>query len=146
MFGWLKKRPPRATLHFKDSLSAFAFACETLSSEISSGAVLSALVLDASEETGEGPAVKRESDGNQTAILKVCSSDGGFTSIAGSASPNGPTLRPGDLVSWRAIRRVEGRGVGYGDERSEWIGMILARLKPEYEPGRGWAIELPFSN
>lgn len=146
MFGWFKKAPPPSPLYFNDALAAFGYSCEVLNCDISFGAVLPALVLDASKEIGEGPSVKREADGNQTAILKVCSGDGGFTSIAGSASPNGPTLRPGDLVSWRAIRRIEGRGVGYGDERSEWIGMIVARLKPEYEPGRGWAIELPFSN
>lgn len=149
MFNWLKKTrqsaaPDTPPLYFKDNNAAFKFACEFLLTKIEAGAYLPALVQDASEVLGTGNAVKKQADGNQTALLTVSASDGGFTVAAATAGPRGPDLKPGDLVIWLAgepIAHLQGK---YEDQRMTWGGLIIAKLQPEYTQGRGWAIEQPF--
>ena len=143
MFGWLKKSNATPPLRFKDSEAAFAYACEFLQSNLSPGAVLPALVLDARTVGGE-VAVKVQPDGTQITMLKVCSKDNGFMVMASSASPQGPKLRPGDLVAWQAGSQVAELASLSPDSRSTWVGLVLAKLMPEYTSGRGWAIEQPF--
>lgn len=149
MFDWLKKTKPNAVaakppLYFKDNTAAFKYACDFLLSEMRTGAYLPALVQDASELLGSGNSVNRQPDGNQTALLTVSSKDGGFTVAASTAGTKGPQLKPGDLVVWLAgepIAHLQGK---YQDPRMTWGGLIIAKLRPEYTEGRGWAIEQPF--
>ena len=143
MFGWLKKSNETPSLRFKDCAAAFAYACEFLQCELSSNAVLPALVLDARTVGGE-VAVKVQPDGNQVTMLRVCSRDNGFMVMASSASPHGPKLKPGDLVAWQAGSQVPELALLSPDSRSTWVGLVLAKLMPEYTMGRGWAIEQPF--
>ena len=149
MFAWLRKKASQssnvgAPLYFKDNLSAFEYACQFLSSELKAGAYLPALVQDATALLGHGEPVKRQKDGNQIAMLKVCSSDGGFTVLASSASPKGPSLQVGDLVIWQAGASVPAMASQVKDLRSTWVGLIVAKLQPEYTVGRGWAIQQQF--
>ena len=147
MFSWLKKTTtptPAAPLHFKDNLAAFEYACEFLLTEPKAGAYLPALVQDASEILGAANAVKKQLDGNQTALLTVSAEGGGFTVAAVTAGPNGPDLNPGDLVVWLAGQPVADLPGKYKDARTTWAGLIVAKLRPEYTAGRGWAIEQPF--
>lgn len=149
MFNWLKKTkqsaaPAAPPLYFKENSAAFKFACEFLLTEVKEGTYLPALVQDASEVLGPGNAVKKQHDGNQTALLTVAASDGGFTVAAATVGPKGPGLKPGDLVMWLAgepIAHLQGK---YEDPRMIWGGLIVAKLLPEYTQGRGWAIEQPF--
>ena len=53
---------------------------------------------------------------------------------ATTLGPQGPQLRPGDLVAWQANRH----------EPSGWIGVIIGTLKPELREGR-WLGEQKFS-
>ena len=149
MFNWLKKTKLSASagvppLYFKDNAAAFKYACDFLLTEMKTGAYLPALVQDAAELLGAGNAVRKQPDGNQTALLTVSSKDGGFTVAAATAGPKGPELKPGDLVVWLAgepIAQLQGK---YEDARMAWGGLIVAKLLPEYTEGRGWAIEQPF--
>jgi hypothetical protein len=143
MFGWLKKSNATPPLHFKDAEAAFYYACEFLQNGPSSGAVLPALVLDARTVGGE-VAVKVQPDGTQITMLKVCSKDGGFMVMASSAHPQGPRLKPGDLVAWQAGSQVAELASLSPDPRSTWVGLVVAKLLPEYTSGRGWAIAQPF--
>lgn len=147
MFDWLKRSKPSAAqpLYFKDAQAAFAYACEFLQSELSAGAVLPALVLDAAAAIGGGVAVKRQPDGNQIAMLRVCSRDGGYVVIASSATPNGPSLQPGHLVAWQAGAPIAAMESQFPDPRSCWGGLVVAKLQPEYTAGRGWAIAQAFA-
>jgi hypothetical protein len=105
------------------------------------------LVLDATKELGAHDAITLMPDGIQMLALRVSSKDGGFIVLSGALSANGPRLCPGDLVTWyagqRAPRPRETPEL-MRDPRSQWIGLTVAKLKPEYTSGRGWTIEEPF--
>lgn len=70
-------------------------------------------------------------------MLKVCSKANGFMVMASSASPQGPNLKPGDLVAWQAGSQVPALASLSPDSRSTWVGLVLAKLLPEYTAGRG---------
>jgi hypothetical protein len=145
VFAWLKnkKAPPAGAgvpLFFKDNAAAFAFACSNLAQELKAGIYLPALVQDGSTFLVGGASVQRNPDRNQLALLSVCSADGGFPLLASSASPNGPVLKPDDLVIWQAGSPVAALSSSVSDQRSSWAGLIVAKLLPEYTPGRGWAV------
>lgn len=150
MFGWQKKRTSTPVdtssvpLFFKDTNAAFEFACEYLLTDLTSGAVLPALVMDSAAALGGGAAVRRRPDSVQIAMLRVSSKDGGYMVVATSASAAGPNLQPGDLVAWQAGEAVPELATQFSDSRSTWVGLILAKLKPEYRAGHGWAIDQPF--
>ena len=150
MFGWLKKRAsmPADTssvpLFFKDTNAAFEFACEYLLTDLTSGAILPALVMDSAAALGGGAAVRLRPDGIQIAMLRISSKDGGYMVVATSASAAGPNLQPGDLVAWQAGVAVPELAPQFADSRSTWAGLILAKLKPEYRAEHGWAIDQPF--
>jgi hypothetical protein len=55
---------------------------------------------------------------------------------ATTLGPQGPQLKPGDLVAWQASRFDKGSG---------WVGVIIGTLKPELRDGR-WLGEQKFSN
>ena len=150
MFDWLKRSTPQtealasASLYFKGTNEAFQYACEYLDSDLNVDSVLPAIVVDAGVFLGGGSAVKVQSTGGQIALLRVCSKDGGFIHAAASASTNGPSLQPRDLVAWRVMQYTAQLIRSGDDVRTHWMGLIIARLRPEYTIGRGWAIEQLF--
>lgn len=147
MFGWLRRRPNPASsgpvapgaLPFASNAAAFEYACKFMQSELRKGTWLPALVLDASKEHGTAQPVAIDAKGVQTALLLVCSRDGGFRVIAKTKGSKGPRLVPGDFVAWNALDfNPEFAEVG-PDQRFGWIGVIAGRLKPEWHPNGGWA-------
>jgi len=149
MLGILKKLfSPAATeapLYFKDGRAAFEFACEFLKTELVNGAIIPALVEDAQQALGADEAVVTMQDGTQMLALRVCSADKGFLVLAGTLSASGPRLQPGDFVAWQAGKPIERESLDLQmDSRSKWVGIVLAKLKPEFNSARGWAIAEPF--
>lgn len=137
--------PAVSPLYFKDANGAFEFACKFLQTELVTKAILPALVMDATEEFGADQPVALMPDGTQMLALRVSSIDGGFLVLSGTLSANGPQLQPNDLVAWQASQQVPRESPELTiDPRSKWVGLVLAKLKPEYTNGRGWAIEMPF--
>lgn len=120
--------------YFRSNEEAFSFACESMEYAVRDGAVLPALVDDASADFLTPTPVKRKDDGNQIAVLRVPSEDGFIQVIGETASPDAPDLSVGDLVEWRC--GVIATGV--------WIGLILGRLAPELQRD-GWRMREPFA-
>jgi hypothetical protein len=146
MFDFFKrKKTPSAStssvtvppFFFKDGQAAIEYCCEYMECPLSEGCFLPALVLDARTEFGTAVAVKIQDDGNQIAIIRVASSDGGFKVAASTAGPKGPTLQPGQLVAWRAGKYVPEVAQAAKEKRFGWVGIIEGTLKPEFVNG-GW--------
>ena len=110
---------------FASGAEALDYACKYLECPLRERSFLPALVVDA----------RTRDDGYQVAELRVASADGGFIVSATTLGPQGPQLKPGDLVAWHASRF---------DESSGWIGLIIGTLKPELRDGR-WLGEQKFS-
>lgn len=123
------------SLKFKSGTEAFEYVCEYLDCSLHENAMLPALVLDASKEFGTNTAVKLQDDGTQLAVLRVASRDGGFVVLAATASADGPTLQPGQLVGWQTMKYAHDISNKTDDERFGWVGLIIGTLKPEYENG-----------
>jgi membrane-bound inhibitor of C-type lysozyme len=132
-------------LYFKDGAAAFEFACSSLQCELVAKGMLPAVVLSAAETLGAETPVVIMPNGTQMLALCVASKDGGFLVLAGALSASGPSLRPGDLVAWHAGQPIERKAVELAkDPRSQWVGVVVAKLKPEYTFDKGWAIAEPF--
>ncbi|MEI6714165.1 MAG: hypothetical protein WCO60_10460 [Verrucomicrobiota bacterium] len=125
--------PSTLPLYFKDSLGLFEYACRYMSFELKEGACILGIVLDARNFGVETP-VAINSDKTQRAVISVASDDGGFLSIALTAGSTGPLLKPGQLVSWRAGRKLDAK-LDPSDERTGWVGLIGATLKTEIIDG-----------
>ena len=131
-------------LFFKSSESAFEAACKYGGCDLKEGAVLVAIVLDTREIIGGDVAVKTLDDGRQRVSLLVCAADGGFSVIADTPSPYGPKLEPGNLVSWRIGGYSKEAAEVCGDQRCGWVGLVTAKLKPEYSIQDGWKVDSVF--
>lgn len=143
-------------LVFDDSLTAFEHACEG-QCPLREGIVLPALVLDARELFGAATAVMFQDNGRQIASVRVASTDGGFIVSASTSGALGPTLQPGHLVAWQAVRcdpqvatNVPARKRRFGwarlkDKRLGWVGLIEGTLKLEYKNG-GWTGDERFAD
>ena len=142
MFNWLKRGANNASSHrtltFRTNGDAFKYACQFMTSDLSEGAFLPALLLDASKECGTHNPVAIDANGIQTALLLVCSKDGGFRAMARSASSNGPRLLVGDLVAWQAAAFCRDLASVGPDERFGWTGFIIGKLMPEWRSEIGW--------
>jgi hypothetical protein len=99
----------------------FRLTCKFGRVEIEPNVGMVALVLDATKEAGIPVAVKVESDGTQTAMLKVVSPDGGFTVVSKTAG-RGPRLSPGDAVVWVPVGFHEETADVSPDRRIGWVG------------------------
>jgi len=143
MFAWLKRSKPAPAapivLFFKDGEAALAYSNSYGDTKLAEGEILPALVLDAHSMFGAA-APQTLSNGIQQVALRVSSKEGGFLVMADAADASGPELRSGDLVAWQALQLVPELVSVVADSRSAWVGFILAILKPEYTPGRGWSI------
>jgi len=156
MFNFLKRatrgkvaeRCPTPLLKYKDNKSAFEMACKYLNTDLSPDVDLAALVVDhrSMEDMllGRGSAVRIDESGNQVMFLQISSSDGGFLAVSKTLGPNGPRLVPGDLVAWRAEDYLAGAAHLMNDPKSGWVGLVIAKLKPEYVDG-AWIIDERFS-
>ena len=145
LFFSAKKPSPAHPLYFKDGAAAFEFACMTLQCELVAKAMLPALVVNAVDALGADTPVITMPNGTKMLALRIASKDGGFLVLAGSLSASGPTLQPGDLVAWHAGQPIERETTELTkDPRSQWVGIVVAKLKPEYTIGKGWAIAEPF--
>jgi hypothetical protein len=132
-------------LYFKNNVAAFDYACQYLSLDLESEAILPALVIDAATALGADQSVILMEDGTQMLALRVCSRDGGFLVLARSITAKGPRLRLGDLVAWQAGAPLKREMPELNkDPRSHWAGAVLMKLKPQYVSDKGWAIDEPF--
>lgn len=115
-------------LSFKNGQSFLEYQCRFGHTEIRPNETIVGLVLDASKEYGTDTTVSVRSDGVQTAMLRIASSDGGFIVPARTASGSGSRLKPDDVVLW--VPKL--KGVPFlSDERSAWTGVIVAIVAPE---------------
>jgi hypothetical protein len=70
----------------------------------------------------------------QNATLQIISRDGGFEVFSQTASENGDRLSVDDIVIWVPIQRDALLATVYKkDERSTWMGLIVARVAPEVD-------------
>lgn len=139
------QKPKETPLFFKDCHAAFEFACSYVQSELVAKGIFPALVEDAKLKLGADEPIVILQDGSQMLALRVSSNDGGFLVLSGVLSANGPRLKVGDLVAWQAGKPIERECYQLQiDPRSQWVGIVLAKLKPEYLPSQGWAIEESF--
>ena len=122
-------------LFFRDGFEALTYSCRHSENPPTEGASLAAVVLDAPEMFGTAEGVKTNPDGNQVALLRVASSDGGFTVMATTAGPNGPRLQPGQLVLWQALSYSGALAQSAFDNRFGWLGVITGTLKLEWVDG-----------
>jgi hypothetical protein len=123
-------------LIFRDGFEALTHICQHMEDLLREGASVPAVVMDGSEMFDPAQAVKRNPDGNQIALLRVASSDGGFMVLATTGGPNGPKLRPGQLVIWRALSHSPAIAQAAFDDRYGWLGIITSTMKPEWRDGR----------
>lgn len=144
MFDFLKRKKttlPFASecgispLYFEGGNAALEYACKFMDCPLGEGVSLPALVLDSRELFGTSTAVKIQDDGNQLAMLRVASDDGGFLVAATTANPKGPKLQPGQLVAWKAMKHVPAIAETTKDKRFGWVGLIVGTLKPEHVNG-----------
>ena len=147
MFDFFKRKKPIHSsasesgippLYFKDGNAALEYACKFMECPLGEGSFLPAVVLDSRELFGTQTAVKIQDDGNQLAMLRVASDDGGFLVAATTANPKGPRLQSGQLVAWKAMKYVPAIAETTKDKRFGWVGLIVGTLKPEHVNG-SWA-------
>jgi hypothetical protein len=122
-----KKEPSKPSMMFTNGDSLFDLTCKYGHVEIVLNVAMVAIVLDAKEKAGIPVSVKVESDGTQTAMLKVVSPDGGFT-VMSKTTARGPLLSPGDAVVWVPIGFHEETANISPDRRLGWVGMIRAKI------------------
>lgn len=128
-------QPPNVPLAFKDGTAALEYAVKFMECSLQPGASLPAVVLDSRAHFGTKRAVKVQPDGNQVAVVRVASNDGGFVVLAATAGPRGPELQPGQLVAWQAMKYDHQLARAGEDERSGWVGLIVGTLQPEHRDG-----------
>lgn len=132
-----RESPELNHLVFKSNEAAFEYACQFMDCDLAPGKFIVALVQPASVQFGMKVDVKRNQDGTQTAVLKVASTDGGFLVLAGTASANASDLRAGDLVAWQVGVYMSDLGKASDDKRFGWVGLIVAKLEPEWLVNEG---------
>jgi hypothetical protein len=154
LFEFFKRKSPPVTytvsgmppLFFKDGTAAIEYACKFMECPLQEGSFLPARVLDPREMFGAATAIQTQKDGNQVAMLRIASSDGGFIVFAATAGPKGPQLKPGDFVAWRAAKHSAdvAASMDAKDKRSGWVGLIVGTLKPEHRDG-SWVGDARFA-
>ena len=120
-------------LSFRDGKSAFDFACQYMTCSLAEGSILPGLVVDSRKEMGTAAAVKVQPDGSQIAVVRIASDDGGFSVPAMTFGAKGPSLTPGQLVAWKAVKYMPQMGQDADDKRLGWVGLIMGTLKNEYQ-------------
>jgi hypothetical protein len=93
-----------------------------------------AIIEDAKSLLGLPEAVDNRQNGIQTAVLRVASTDGGFLVFAETAGSLGTRLSPNDIVLWLPLNHSIEFAKQLGEIRSGWAGLIVAKVKPEWDP------------
>jgi hypothetical protein len=137
-FGKAKRQTQE--LKFKGSKAFFDYQCRFGDTSIEEKKAIVAIIVDAQKEFGTSKSISIEPDGTQTAAIRVAADDGGFVVLASTLSSKGESLNPGDLVFWVPMAWNEELARELGDERQGWIGLIVAKLRPELLAGNGWSI------
>lgn len=132
-----KAKQPLKTLHFKTNQEFFDYQCQYGVTDIQPNRGIVAIVIDAVAEFGAQASVHYSEEGISRAILRVASTDGGFIAVAETAGPSDKPLKPGDLVVWVPIERQQFLENAVGDERTAWLGLILAEINPVIDPATG---------
>jgi hypothetical protein len=128
-----KQAEPFQKLIFKSEQAFLEYQCKYGHTEIRPKHGIAALVLDPREEFGWTSAIKVQDDGSQEALLKVASEDGGFIVFATTPSGKGDPLGPGDVVIWVPELYVKEAAIEGADPRIGWVGLIVAKVKPEID-------------
>lgn len=128
-----KPKPNLPALVFKTGEAFVDYHCKYMVTRLEVGSPLAALVLDATQLFGTQVPVRIDDNGIQTATLRVASNDGGFVVIAQTASAGGDALKPGDVVAWVPGQHLPEIAKASGDERSGWMGLIVAKVAPEID-------------
>jgi hypothetical protein len=135
MWPLSKKKTPSAptVLHFKNGAAFLEYQCQFGHTDIQPRQGIVALVLDAKKEFGVSQSVKVEADGQQMAMLRVASEDGGFIVPAYTATGNGDRLKPDDVVIWVPVEYAQQslKNAENVDPRFGWVGFIVAKVAPE---------------
>ena len=127
MFGFFKKMKSAPPLYFEDGDAAFAFACTISKPDVAPGEIVPALVVSLSNVTGKG----------LLAQINFVSPDGGRPAICPVAHSVAP-LQSGDLVAFKILESDPNLHSMVGV-----LGIVIARLAPEFLAGRGWKIDNP---
>ena len=136
MWPFKKSKTSLPLLAFKSGEDFVNYHCKYMTTRLEAGSPLAALVLDARDHFGTKVAVSTDERGIQTATLRVASDDDGFVVIAGTSGPGEP-LKPGDAVAWIPGQHMPELGRASGDDRSGWIGLIVAKVAPEIDMNSG---------
>ena len=111
----------------------FEMQCKYGDTQLEPKKALVAIVLDAKREFSTGVSVKEELDGTQIAAIKVVSDGGGFTIPAKTPTSKGDRLKPDDIVLWVPVHYDEDLASRSGNRMLGWIGLIVAKVKPEWD-------------
>jgi len=132
-----KKRPNLDSSGMPDRLASktpqhfFAMQCKYGGTRLAEGLGIVAIVLDARSELGANVAIERQENGCQLAAIRVVGEDGGFVTVASTASERGDPLQPDDLVIWVPGKYLPDLAGYTGDTRRGWVGAIMAKIAPE---------------
>lgn len=129
-----KPKPSPPILLFKTGEAFFEMQCKFGHTELRKGQSIVAIVLDAKKKFGMPAAVEIKPSGNQLVTIRVASQDGGFFTVAETNSNGGDRLEPGDLVVWVPLAYHQEIAKTLGDERSGWVGPLIAKIAPEADP------------
>jgi hypothetical protein len=135
---WWKTRR-KDTIYFKNNIDAFDMYCQNMDCTLREGTIIVAMVMDAKTIYGLENVVKVQSSGQQTAVINVASSSGGFL-IPATTFGVGKRLKAGDLVSWQIIDYSDELAAESGNPDFGWVGLITAKLEPVIVNGQ-WRID-----
>jgi hypothetical protein len=141
MFGLFKRRTAAssvAALHFKSTAAAFQFACENFENRLDNEAQIPAIVLHINEAGSCVVKVANAHDsslpsGPIRAFLETGNID--FVSVRTIIPDNVGQLQVHDLVSFLRPNELK--------EAPVLLGVVTARLLPQFDPNRGWKIAGP---
>jgi hypothetical protein len=130
-----KKKPVQsiAILPFKSGHAFVEYQCKFGHTKIEQNKGIFAVVLDSRKEFRTHESVKIDKNGVQTAALRVASDDGGFNVLATTPSGKGDPLKPDDVVVWVPMQYSKEMASVSDDARFGWVGLILAKVKPEID-------------
>jgi hypothetical protein len=122
-------------LHFKGNEGAFDYACKYFDDGIKEKQALTAILLDPAKQSDTLQLMLEtmsKGENIYTAyILKIASADGGFKAL-GLCYNKTAQIRGGDLVFWVPMQRNPAFSTITPDNRSAWMGGIVAKLAPSY--------------
>ena len=133
MWPFRKKSRTLAALPFKDGQAFFEFQCQFGQTALVAQRGIVALVKDAKDLIGADQAIMTLDDGREAAALMIASEDGGFLTVAETASP-GKKLTVGDVVIWVPIKMDPNNPMISIDQRMAWDGLIAAIVAPKIDP------------